>query len=315
MLAVAVAEFMLVGASDVIWVVVAGKHLDLGTAGGGVLSALFGAGSFLSMLVSGRAARRPRLVPLMAVALAAVTVGCIVLGAVITLATALVLIPALGLSRAVLDLLARVLLQRSAPPSELASVFGALETSSGVGLLVGSLLAQVLIAWSGATAALVGLGAVFALVLVTVGRSLYAADAAADVPVVEMTLLRQLPVFAPLPVFELEAVARAAREVDVAAGEVVINAGDAGDRFYAIVDGSFEIVREGRRVATARRGQGFGEVALLADVPRLATVTAVGAGSLLAIDRDTFLLAVTGHAPAHEAAWTVLRGWGVDDHR
>lgn len=314
-LAIGLAEFMLVGASDVIWVVVAGEHIDLGDAGAGVLSALFGAGSFLSALVTGRAARRPRLAPLMLTALAVVATCCIVLGATITLVAALVLIPLIGLCRAILDLLARVLLQRSAPPSELASVFGAMETTAGLGLLVGSLLAQVLIAWSGAGAALVGVGATFAGILVVVARSLRAADDAADVPVVQMTLLRQLPVFAPLPVFELEAVARAATEVSVADGDVVIRAGDPGDCFYAIADGSFHIVRDGRPVDTVGRGDGFGEIALLADVPRTATVTAIGPGALLAIDRDPFLLAVTGHAPAHEAAWTVIRDWGLDHHR
>ena len=113
-----------------------------------------------------RAARRPRLAPLMLTALAVDRVlCCIALGSTITLVAALVLIPVLGLSRALLDLLARMLLQRSAPPSELASVFGAMETTAGLGLLSGSLLAQVLIAWSGAAAALVGVGVMFAGIL------------------------------------------------------------------------------------------------------------------------------------------------------
>jgi hypothetical protein len=240
---------------------------------------------------------------------------CAALGATITLVAALVLIPLIGLCRAILDLLVRVLLQRSAPPSELASVFGAMETTAGFGLLVGSLLAQVLIGWSGAGAALVGVGVTFACILVAVARSLRAADDAADVPVVQMTLLRQLPLFAPLPAFELEAVARAATELSVADGDVVIRAGDPGDRFYAIADGSFRVDRDGRPVDTVARGEGFGEIALLADVARTATVTAVGPGALLAIDRDPFLLAVTGHAPAHEAAWTVIREWGLEHHR
>jgi MFS family permease len=311
-LVVAWAEFMLVGASDVIWVVVAGEHIDVGDAGGAVLSAMFGAGSFLSALVMGRAARRSHLAPAMLVALALVGVACAALGAATTLSVALIVVPVMGLCRALLDLLARVLLQRSAPPSELASVFGAIETISGVGLLAGSLLAQVLIAASGAAAALLGLAVTFVVVLAAVARSLRSADDAADVPVVEMTLLRQYPAFAQLPVFELEAVARSATEMPVTDGTVVIRAGDAGDRFYAIVDGTFDVVRDDRHVGRIGRGNGFGEVALLADVPRTATVTAVGQGTLLAIAREPFLLAVTGHQPAHDAAWTVIREWGVE---
>ncbi len=109
------------------------------------------------------------------------------LGTTITVVTALVLIPLIGLSRGLLDVLARVLLQRSAPPSELASVFGAVETLAGIGGLVGSLIAQVLIAWSGASAALIGIGVVFALAAVGLAGSLRKADGAADVPVVEMS--------------------------------------------------------------------------------------------------------------------------------
>ena len=178
--------------------------------------------------------------------------------------------------------------------------------------MAGSLVAQLLVNWWGAGVALVGVGAVFALVLATVAGSLRSADDDADVPVVEMTLLRSLPLFANLPVFELEAIARSARAVTVADGEEVIRAGDAGDCFYAVADGAFAIVREDVHRDTVRRGQGFGEVALLADVPRTATVTAAGPGSLLAIDREPFLLAVLGHANVHDAAWTAIREWGLD---
>lgn len=303
---VAMAQFVVVGASDVIWVVIAGEHLDLGGAGAGVLSALFGLGGFLSAAVSGRAARRSRLAPLLVLCLATIAVASVLLGWVITVAAAFVLIPLIGISRGLLDVLARVLLQRSAPPSELASVFGAVETLAGVGGLVGSLVAQVLIAQSGATAALIGIGVVFALAALGLAGSLRRADGAADVPVVEMSLLRLLPVFAPLPVWSLEAVARGAREVHAPAGTTLVTEGEPGDAFYAIVDGQFAVTQSGAVLSSIGRGAGFGEIALLADVPRTATVTATTAGSLLAIDRETFLVAVTGHEPAHDAAWTVI---------
>lgn len=305
-LMVSMAQFVVVGASDVIWVVIAAEHVDLGSAGAGVLSVLFGLGSFLCSTVSGRAARRPRVAPLLLLCLGTIAVASMLLGWVITVLTAFVLIPIIGLSRGLLDVLARVLLQRSAPPSELASVFGAVETLAGVGGLIGSLVAQVLIAWSGATAALAGIGVLFAVATVGLAGSLRKADGAADVPVVEMSLLRLLPVFAPLPVWSLEAVARSAREVHAPAGTTIITEGEPGDAFYAIVDGRFEVTQSGATLSSIARGDGFGEIALLADVPRTATVTAATDGSLLAIDRDPFLLAVTGHEPAHDAAWTVI---------
>ncbi len=311
-LLVSMAQFVVVGATDVIWVVIAAEQLDLGSAGAGVLSVLFGLGSFLCSAVSGRAARRPRLAPLLVMCLATIAVAAALLGWVITVATAIVLIPLIGFSRGLLDVLARVLLQRSAPPSELASVFGAVETLAGIGGLVGSLVAQVLIAQSGATAALIGIGVIFAVAAVGLAGSLRKADGAADVPVVEMSLLRLLPVFAPLPVLSLEAVARSAREVHAPAGTTIITEGEPGDAFYAIVDGRFAVTQAGAPLNSIGRGDGFGEIALLADVPRRATVTATTEGSLLAIDRDSFLVAVTGHEPAHDVAWTLIESLSGD---
>ena len=162
--------------------------------------------------------------------------ACLVLGAAISLVTVIVLVPLLGLSRGLVDVLTRVLLQRSAPPSELASVFGAAETLAGIGGLAGSLTAQVLIASSGASAALITIGLVFVGAGASLALPLRAADDDADVPVVAMSLLRRLPVFAPLPVWSLEAVARGARELAVDDGTAVITQGETGDAFYAIDD-------------------------------------------------------------------------------
>lgn len=314
-LLVAAAQFVMVGASDVIWVVIAGEHLEFGGAGAGVLSALFGAGSLLCATVSGPAARRTRLGPMMIGCLVLIALGCLVLGAAIALVTVIVLVPLIGFSRGLVDVLARVLLQRSAPPSELPSVFGAAETLAGLGGLAGSLIAQVLIAWSGAQAALITLGVLFVLAAAALARPLRAADDAADVPVVAMSLLRRLPVFAPLPVWSLEVVARGARELEVGDGSAVINQGEHGDAFYAVVDGEFLVTRDGEQVRSVRRGDGFGEIALIADIPRSATVTASGHGSLLAIDRDAFLLAVTGHERANDAAWQLLHTMGHGHRR
>ena len=311
-LAAAMGQYVLVGAFDIILVVIAGEHLDLGAAGAGILTTMFGAGAFLSIGVAGRAVRRPRLAPQMLLALALIATACIAFGANITLLMAGLALPVLGCSRSLLDLMARVLLQRSAPPSQLASVFGALETSSGIGLIAGSLLAQTLIAVSGASVALVGVGCVYGVLAVSLIRPLRSADDGADVPVVAMSLLHRLPVFAPLPTLALEAVARSAIELPVAAGEVVIHQGDSGDRFYAVADGAFDVVMSAVLMRTVRRGEGFGEVALLADVPRTATVTATQPGHLLAIERGPFLIAVTGHDSSRQAAWGVVRSMTFD---
>ena len=92
----------------------------------------------------------------------------------------------------------------------------------------------------------------------------------------------------------------------------MIAEGEEGDRFYAVADGSFDIVAHGRHVSTVRRGGCFGEVALLANVARTATITASRSGSLLAIDRVPFLIAVTGSDSSRQAAWGVIRTMGLD---
>lgn len=311
-LVVELAQSALVGAFDIIIVVVALDRLDLGDSGAGVLTSLFGAGALLSVLVADRLARRARLAPVMLGCIAVLGVVCALLGASITLVAACIVLPITGLMRSLLDLLTAVLLQRSAPPSELASVFGALETTSGAGLLVGSILAQVLIGVWGVEQALVGLAIGFALVIGLVWRALRVADDTADVPVVAMSLLRRLPLFAPLPTITLESVARSSVEHTVRCGDVVVRQGDPGDRFYAVAEGRFEVTVSGRHIRTLGRGDGFGDVALLADVPRTATVTALDAGLVLALERNPFLLAVTGHAPARHAAWESIASLAFD---
>lgn len=306
-LAVAVGQYLLIGALDLVIVVSAEDVLDMGEAGAGVLSTLFGVGAAMSLGANALIAGRRRLAPFLTAALATMAVACTLFGATVTLATALVTLPLLGLSRSVLDLMARMLLQRSAPPNELGSVFALLEAGSGTGLLVGSLVGQVLIAASGPGAAMIGVGVLFVAVLALTASSLRRADDGADVPVVEMSLLRLDPVFAPLPAIELEAVARTAVERTVASGEVVIRQGEAGDTYYVVADGSFDVSMDGGHVRTATRGGSFGEVALLADVARTGTVTAEVPGSLLSIDRVPFLIAVTGHDSSRQAAWGVIR--------
>jgi len=67
-----------------------------------------------------------------------------------------------------------------------------------------------------------------------------------------------------------------------------------------------EVEIDGQRVRDLRRGDAFGEIALLRDVPRTATVEALEDTTVLGLDRDEFIAAVTGYAPSREAADTVI---------
>ena len=103
------------------------------------------------------------------------------------------------------------------------------------------------------------------------------------------------PVFSPLDPPAIEAVARKARWWAVDPGHVAIRQGERGDAYYVIEHGRFQVDIDGRPVRVlGNPGEGFGEIALLRDVPRTATVTAVDESVVLVVHRDDFLAAVSG---------------------
>jgi hypothetical protein len=306
-LAVTAGLAVFTGSLDLVLVVLAGDALDLGRAGAGVLNTLVGVGALLSIPVSTALVRRTRLAPVLGAGLGVIAVGATVLGALATVPAAVVVLPIIGCSVVVLSLVSGMLLQRSVPPAALGATFGVLELLPGVGKVVGAIVIQVLIAVADVEAALFAIGALFLVLLVASRRGLRSADTFADVPVVAMSLLRRIPEFAPLPTAALEAVAREAAELQVDAGEVIIHEGAQGDRFFAIADGRFDVTMGGGFVRTLDRGDGFGEIALLTDVPRTATLTAREDGLLLAIEREAFLVAVIGSEPSRAAAWRAIR--------
>jgi hypothetical protein len=171
-----------------------------------------------------------------------------------------------------------------------------------VGLAIGSLLVAGLVAIGGARGAIVGIGLLLPLAALLAGRALLDVDRHANVPVVEVGLLRGLPLFAPLAPATLESLARALEPLDAPAGAVVIREGETGDRFYVIADGEVDVSRSDGVTAVLRRGDCFGEIALLRDVRRTATCSARTDATLYALAKDDFLSAVTGHARAAEEA-------------
>ena len=304
-------QFVVWGAFDVLAVVLAIQVLGMGDAGAGYLNAAFGAGGVIGGVVTVALVGRRRLAPALAAGMLLWGASFLVLGLFPTVAGALLLIAAAGLGNSVADVAGRTLLQRTAREDVLARVFGVLEGVSMAALAVGSIAVPALVAVLDPETTLLVVGAVLPAALIVVGRHLRAIDGAATVPVVQIALLRSLPIFAPLSAPELEGVARVLEPVEAAAGTVIIRQGEAGDRYYAVADGSVEVSFDGDLVQTRGRGEGFGEIALLRDVPRTATVTAKTNVRLYALEKDPFVAAVTGHPQSYRAAAHEMRERGA----
>jgi MFS family permease len=300
------ASFVMVGAFDVLAVVLAVGVLGLGGSGAGYLNAVYGCGAVLGAGVSFVLLARARIVPVLLGAALVGSAALVVLGAATTVATAFALVVVAGTGRSLLEVSSRTLLQRVTPTALLARVFALSEGLTMTAWAVGSITVPALVGLGGARLALIAGGLIVPAVVLMRLRRLLRVDAAASVPVVEIALLRSTPIFCALPVPALEGVAHGAVHVPVAAGTQIVRQGDEGDRYYVIADGTVEVEKDGRVLATLSRGEGFGEIALLRDQPRMATVTARTDTRLLAVERDAFLVALTGHAGSASGAETIV---------
>lgn len=243
--------------------------------------------------------------PAIAVSLAVWTASFVIMTAWTTIASAIFLLALAGTAHALFNVAGKTLLQHTAPPEALARVFGVVETLIMAGLLIGSVLAPVLVHIGGIKAIILGTGIIFPLLAMVWGRRLLTLDATAQVPIVEIDLLRSLDLFSMLPMPAIEGIASNLERLDVAAGMAIVTQGEEGDRYYAIAEGDLDVHIDGVRVNTLSRGDGFGEIALLHDCTRAATVTAVNEATLYSLRKQVFLEVLIGHPAAMEAATRV----------
>jgi MFS family permease len=300
------AEYAAWGILDIALVVLALDALDLGDSGVGYLNAALGAGALVGAMTTITLIGRRRLVPAMLLGALLVSVPLVLVGVASTVPAAFALLLVAGAGGTLVDIGARTLLQRVAPTQVLARVFAVSEALTGVAFAVGSVVCAPLVAAGGVQAALAVAGTLLPVLIALRYRALRSIDDEATVPVIETSLLRSMPIFAALPMQTLEGLALRLERAAVPAGTVIIREGEPGDRFYAIADGEVEVSRAGVNLATQSRGEGFGEIALLRDVPRTATVTARTDVLVYTLEREPFVLAVTGHAPAAAAAEEVV---------
>ncbi len=294
---------LLKGIGDVVFVTFAEIRLD-GTAGqSGLLAGAYGLGGLVgatsvTALIQGRRVDRQ----LTAVA-AVLGAGLLGLAAASAALPAVIGFALLGGAESALALTSTVSIQRVSPTEVLARVFGIVEAIQMAFIAMGSLAITVLVSATSLGQAFVVLAvAIVSVVLVgvVVVRRQGSQIAPVDAAIVDRLLAD--PLFAPLPAPTVERLARALVRVRVAKGTEVIVAGDVGDRFYLVVSGELSVVREGKVVNTLGSASSFGELALLSDAPRAATVTATTDVVLDALDREPFLEAVTGHSRSLAAA-------------
>jgi hypothetical protein len=219
---------------------------------------------------------------------------------------ALILLAVIGVANALVDVSAFSVMARLAPDEVLARVFGIFEALIALTIGLGSILTPVLIDAIGVRGALVAIGAVCPTLAALARRRLRAIDASMQTRDAELAQLRLVPMLQALPMPVMDHLARNLVHADAPAGATVLAQGEEGHRFYVVADGEADVFGDGRHIRTLGRGDSFGEIALLRDVPRTAEVRAKTALTLYALDRDVFVPAVTGYTPAAARADAVV---------
>jgi hypothetical protein len=205
-----------------------------------------------------------------------------------------------------IEVAAKTLLQRLGSDESLSRVVGSLESARFAAQAAGSIGAAALVELLGVRGALLAMAALIPAFLIVSWARLRAFEVGAPVAEEHFKLLRGNSIFSPLPVATLERISNTLVPLEAVAGEEVIVQGDRGDHFYVIQAGQVEVFEDGVFRRNEGPGESFGEIALLRDVPRTATVRATAPTRLLSLERDHFIGAVTGHRRSDEMARTVV---------
>lgn len=299
------AQTIVAGASVVFMVVMAVEVLGTGAHGVGYLNSVLGIGAVLGGFLAIARATSKRLAQDM-------TVGVVLWALPLLLVTiwpspvmVFAAVALLGLANPLVDVNMDTIVQRVTPDAVMGRVFGSLEACLIATMALGSVAMPLLLHWWDLRIALavVGLGvAAMALPFLPRMRRL---DARLTTPF-GLELLQKIPMFTPLTPAMVEGLARKLTPVLVSAGNLVLREGEESDRFFVIESGLVEVTQAGAVLRREGPGEFFGEIGLLRDVARTATITAIEDTVLLALGRDDFLAAVTGQRESTLAAEDIV---------
>jgi Cyclic nucleotide-binding domain len=307
MLGLAFAQTLVRGALTVLVVILAVDVLDIGEPGVGWLNAAMGLGGLAGGFLAVRVVRGRWLARWAALGVGAWGLPLIPLVAVDWVPAALGLFTLVGVANAVLDVGQFTALQRVLPAAAIGRALGVLETVVLVGIGLGAALAPAALTVTDVRGVFLGAG-LFLVVAATAGwRATALIDRGLPVPGPEVSLLRGLPIFAPLPLATVEYLATRLQQAHFDEGAVIIREGEPGAHFYIIVEGEAVASVQGRPLRTMGPGDGFGEIALLRDVPRTATVVTRGDLRTVTLHRTEFLAALANVESA-TAADALVRG-------
>ncbi|MFN8147576.1 MAG: cyclic nucleotide-binding domain-containing protein [Candidatus Nanopelagicales bacterium] len=294
-------------AIEILSVSFAANALDLGEASQGLLVGAPAIGTILGALAGAGLAFRRRLAPPFVIGVMGSGLIAAAVSLAPTLGVAAVLLVVVGFSGTIGSLSAETLVQRAVLDSALLRVMALWESLSIVGYTLGAFVAPVLVAMLGPRFAFVPLGVGMALASLLVVRRLRPLDDRAVFRTDVLARLRGVSFLSGLPPAGLDRVSRSAAWVDVDAGEHVVIQGETGDAYYVVDSGGCDVVVDGSLTRELGPGDGFGEIALLLDVPRTATVTARTEGRLLRVDRADFLAALSRSPEGRRSADTIAR--------
>jgi len=289
------------GALTVLLVVVPLAVLGLGSAGVGWLTAVVGVGGVAGGIVATALVGRRRMIPAMAAGLALWGAPLVVFGGLPYLAVAIVGLAVVGAGNTVTDVAGYTLIGRSARDDLIAAVYGVHEAVRATAIVVGAALTAAIVEVWGPRQALIAAGA--ALVLAAIAGALMRNREHARAARPEyLELIRANPLFRWLPPIAVARLASRLETVELGAGAVLLREGDPGDRAYLLESGELVADRGGLEIGRVRPGGVVGEIALLHNAPRMATVRAVSNSRLLMIEREEFLAAATGNTGARDEA-------------